>query len=98
MTKSLTYQEVLILSNLLWVYHRNVAKQRNVDTSKWWWFVRLVDKFNYVEYQRWAVDIYKDLLANQHDISGKPDLPDIYMSAIEKLSNLLKEFLSNKEK
>jgi len=102
LSKTINYQEVLILSNLLWIYHRYIAKKQKdkswlyIDTSRGWWFTKLVDLFNYVEYQRWAVDIYKDMLANWNKI--EQDLPEIYTDSIKTLLDLLKDYLSNKKK
>ena len=92
LSKTITYQEVLVLSNLLWIYHRQVAKQQWIDVSRWGWFTNLVTKFDQVEFQRWAIDIVKDLFEHDHK---EYSLPDIYVEPIRRLKDLLVDFINN---
>ena len=92
-SKTIIYQEVLMLSNLLWIYHRQVAKQRSIDTARGWRFMQLVDKFDYVEFQRGWIDIVKDML---RDHNSYTELDAIYLKPIDNLKTLLLDYIKTK--
>jgi len=91
----MTYQESLELSNLLWIYHRAAAKARGIPVSQSWWFQKLITDYEQAEYQRWAVDIAKDLLAKNDD---KVYLSSVYQTAIDRFIQIINDSIFiNKE-
>jgi hypothetical protein len=92
---TMTYQESLELSNLLWIYHRTAAKARGISVSQSWWFQKLITDYEQAEYQRWAVDIAKDLLAKNDD---EVYLSSLYQTAIDRFIQIINDSISiNKE-
>lgn len=88
--KTITYQEVVILSNLLRAYHKKVATTSQIDVGRGWRFMSLVTKHPRIEFQRGLVDIYKEILAVDKQL---PYLPEMYTNAVKDFINSLNEYV-----
>jgi len=77
---------VFNLDKLLWNYHKDLAIEKAIDTSRSWWFMSLSKLVPLVQYTRDAVEILTDIakIANTPTVILSESLCDLYTKAIEK--------------
>lgn len=52
---------VFNLDKMLWNYHKQLAKDLNIQTNRWWWFMELTQQIPLHQYARDAIEILTEV-------------------------------------